>query len=88
MSESQVSRLLRRLGLWARRDIQIGQDGRILAGTLDYEAELLYQQLFMLHDVVLDGITLTRGQQLFIAHCDEFLQPHRPAIARLERQFA
>lgn len=88
MSESQVSTLLRRLGLWARRNIHLGQDGQVLRGSLDYEAEILYQQLFSLHDVVLDGITLTRGQQLFIAHCDEFLQPHRPAIAQLERQFA
>lgn len=88
MSESQVSRLLRRLGLWARRDICTTQDGRILAGHLDYEAELLYQQLFSVHDLVLDGVTLTRGQQLFLAYCDEYLRPHRSAIARLERQFA
>lgn len=88
MSESQVSTLLRRLGLWARRHIELSQDGRVLGGGIDTEAECLYQQLFELHDKVLDRVPLTRVQALFLDYCKDFLAPHRAAIVQLERQFA
>lgn len=88
MSESQVSTLLHRLGLWARRDIQLAQDGRVLSGQIDPEIELLYQQMFTLHDAVLDRVTLTRTQKLFIQHCQEIISQHRQPIHELERQYA
>ena len=88
MSESQVSTLLRRLGLYARRNINLGQDGRVLGGRLDPYAEALYQQAYILHDDVLECRPLSSFEEKFLAHCQAYIDQHRSAIRQLERQFA
>lgn len=88
MSEAQATRLLRRLGLWARREITLGRDGRVLNGALDPEAECLYVQLYELHDKVLERIALSRVEEAFLAHCQDYIQPFAQQIAQLEREFA
>lgn len=88
MSEFQVSTLLRQLGLWARRDIQTSQDGRVLGGRLDPYAELLYRQLDLVHDDVLERRPLSSVEKSFLAHCQDYISQHREAIRQLERQFA
>ena len=88
MSEGQVSLLLRRLGLYARRDINLGQDGRVLGGRIDPYAETLYQQAYILHDDVLERRPLSSFEEKFLAHCQDYISQHREAIRQLERQFA
>ena len=88
MSEGQVSLLLRRLGLYARRDINLSQDGRVLGGRIDPYAESLYRQLDLVHDDVLDRRQLSSVEEKFLAHCQEYISRHREAIRELERQFA
>ena len=88
MSEGQASLLLRRLGLYARRDIATSQDGRVLSGSLDPYAELLYRQLDLVHDEILERRPLSSTEKSFLAHCQDYLAPHRELIRQLERQFA
>jgi hypothetical protein len=88
MSEGQASLLLRRLGLYARRDIHLGQDGRVLGGQLDRYAELLYRQLDLVHDEILERRPLSSVEQSFLAHCQDYIAPYRELIRQLERQFA
>lgn len=88
MSESQASLLLRRLGLWARRDIVLSQDGRILGGSLDPQVEALYQQLFELHDRILERRPISCTEKDFLAHCQSIIECNRAQIRELEREFA
>lgn len=88
MSEGQASLLLHRLGLWARRDIAVGQDGRVLGGHLDSYAELLYRQLDLIHDDILERRPLSSVEESFLTHCQSLVDQHREAIRELERQFA
>lgn len=88
MSEGQVSRLLRQLGLLARRDIVLAGDGRPLSGSIDPEVELLYTQVDEIHDWVLDGHQPNPLQLNFLEHCLEVVQQQRPIIRQLEAEFA
>jgi hypothetical protein len=88
MSEGQVSRLLRQLGLFARRDVVVAQDGRILSGSIDPEVEALYQDVDHIHDWILDGHQPNPLQLEFLEHCLKVVQQQRPIIRQLEREFA
>lgn len=88
MSEDRLSRLLHRLGLLARRDIQLSSDGRILSGAIDPELELLYRQVDAIHDQVLDGHPLNRYQEQFLSYCAALIEQARDQVRQLELQFA
>jgi len=88
MSEGKLSRLLRQLGLLARRDVVVAQDGRILSGAIDPEVELLYCQVDQIHDQVLDGHPLNPLQVNFLQYCMDVIQQQRPIIRQLEAEFA
>lgn len=88
MSEDRLSRLLHRLGLLARRDIELGHDGRVLRGAIDPELELLYRQVDQIHDQVLDGHPLNRYQEQFLCYCSELVAAAREQVRQLELQFA
>lgn len=88
MSEDRLSRLLHRLGLLARRDVQLSSDGRILAGAIDPEVELLYVQVDQIHDQVLDGHPLNAPQTKFLAYCQELIDSCRDQVRQLELEFA
>lgn len=88
MSEGRLSRLLRQLGLLARRDIVMASNGRILRGAIDAEVELLYVQVDEIHDQVLDGHPLNSLQVKFLEYCQQVIAEHRPIVRQLEAEFA
>lgn len=88
MSEDRLSRLMHRLGLLARKDVQLSSDGRVLSGAIDPELELLYRQVDEIHDQVLDGHPLNHYQRQFLAYCQELIDGAREQVRQLELQYA
>jgi len=88
MSEGRLSRLLRQLGLLARKDVVVSSDGRVLDGSINPEIELLYLQVDELHDQVLDGYTLNDLQLRFLGYCQEVINSCRDQVRQLELEFA
>lgn len=76
MSEGQLSRLLRRVKLLARRNLFLDQYGQVVSGSLDPFWQLLEIQLDEIHDYVLDGHnpgTATPVGQ-FLRYCDDLVR--------------
>lgn len=87
MSEGQLSRLLRRVKLLARRDVVLDQSGRMIGGALDPFWQLLELQLDAIHDQFLDGYSPV-GIGQFLDYCDQLVQADWHLVKQLEREYA
>jgi len=87
MSEGQLSRLLRRVKLLARRDVILDQTGHMIGGALDPFWQLLEIQLDTIHDQFLDGYAPISVNQ-FLAYCEQLVNADWHLVRDLERQYA
>lgn len=88
MTEGRLNRILRQLHLLARRDVEIGQDGRILRGRIDPVLEDLREEISKVHDRLLDGLALDALELDLIGYVDHLIGKQRDLVTQLERQYA
>lgn len=88
MTEQSIAMVMQRLRLFARRDVVCDQYGHRIGGEMDAEVESLHVQVDRIHDHVLDGVTLTRDEVVFMQYCQTVVNEHREVIRQLERAYA